>query len=715
MDDPVTFSEPSDGTHHTRRNTRRAWRAFPWLASLVLFLVAFLARDIRLGSFSWPDEVTWTARSIAFYAGLMQGDLTATHQSDHPGLVPMWGYGGLLSLRALLQGELADLYTMTTERALQDIPALLATQALWTVLVTSLTVVGIYLLLRKVLDERIGFLAALMVALDPFYLAQSRVVHMDAIQTSLMTLSALALAVYLVYPTQKRYLVLSAIMGGLAFATKSPALVLVPLVIGGLALRVCLPHRAPNGWAAGHGRQRLAWATLSFLAWLGLGWVVFLVVWPAAWLDPLHMTALVLLESRWGVVTSHGFNYFLGQVTPTPGSLFYLVTGPLRMSPLTLIFAPLSGILFLLDLSRARRRGLSGRLAVLAVAWALVIGYGVGMSVSAKKGDRYLLPIFPMLDVLAALSLAAAVEWVGRRWQPLANVWRQSLVALTLVCLAALWWLPLAPYYGAYFNPLLGGGDTAVWAFPFGQGEGLDQVAAYLNQKEGAEKLRIASFYPEELQAYVRGQVGSLRRREWSKTWLFNDYVVFYVSQVQRQLPDAELVNFFKNRQPEYTARIGGVDFAWVYKPPVLLSGAPPAITSQVWAVFRDEIALTGYSLGETALEPARSWDLTLHWQAQRLPIADYYVALRLVDEAGQVTWQTSWPPFEGYHPTSVWQVGRTKYDRQSLTLPESLMAGTTYCLQVQLFDPVGGTPLRLADGGQGDWFTVTCLPTAEQ
>jgi len=90
----------------------------------------------------------------------------------------------------------------------------------------------------------------------------------------------------------------------------------------------------------GRLRQRAAWAALSLLAWLGVGWVVFLAVWPAAWSDPLGLTTLVILGSQWGMVTSHEFNYFLGQVTATPGPLFYLVAGSLRMTPLTLILCP---------------------------------------------------------------------------------------------------------------------------------------------------------------------------------------------------------------------------------------------------------------------------------------------------------------------------------------------------------------------------------------
>lgn len=693
-----------------------SWRRYlRWLAPVALFAASFLARNVELGSFSWPDEVTWTARSVAFYAGLTQGDLAATHQADHPGVVPMWGYGGLLSIRALGQGQLDELYAMTTECQLQDIPGMLATEALWTVLLTSLAVVGVYGLLTRLVDRRISFVAALMVALDPFFLSQSRVVHLDAILTSFVTLSALALAVYLVHPDRKRYLALSAAMGGLALATKSPALMLAPLAAGGLALRLIVARGSSATWADGNLGRRLAWAGLSLLAWLAIAWGVFVAVWPAAWLDPLRLTGLVVLGSRWGVVASHEFNYFMGQVTETPGALFYLIVGPLRMTPLTLIFFPLAGILLGVDLARAWRRGMSARLAILAVGLAWICGYVLAMSVSAKKGDRYLTPIFPMLDIAAAMALTAAFRWLGRRWRPLADHGRQGAASVGLILLVALLWLPLAPYYGAYFNPLLGGGATAVWAFPFGQGEGLDLAAEYLNRQEGAENLRVASFYPEDFQAHFRGQAVSLRRGSWNQSWLYCDYVVFYVSQVQRKLPGADLVDLFRTLEPEYVARIGGVEFAWVYKTPVLLSGAPPALSSPVRAVFGDQIALVGYDVGSEALAPGEPFELTLRWQALRTPDANYQVSLRLMDPEGRAVWQTGWRPFDDYYPTRWWTVGRTEYDRQRLAVPASLATGSPLCLEVGLLGIDDGAPLPVTEGGEGAWQRIACLPVGPQ
>ena len=168
----------------------------------------------------------------------------------------------------------------------------------------------------------------------------------------------------------------------------------------------------------------------------------------------------------------------------------------------------------------------------------------------------------PLLaDVLAAWAavelenfhLPLSAPRVSRAW---------CAVCAAFILASSILWLRLAPYYGAYFNPLLGGGPAAARAFTFGQGEGLDLAARYLNGKENARDLLAVSFYPQEFRYYFDGSATSLRRGDWDKTWQFADYVVFYVSQVQRKLPTAELVDLFSTQQPEYTARLGGVDFA---------------------------------------------------------------------------------------------------------------------------------------------------------
>ena len=57
------------------------------------------------------------------------------------------------------------------------------------------------------------------------------------------------------------------------------------------------------------------------------------------------------------------------------------------------------------------------------------------------------------------------------------------------LCLAILGLSLIAvrPYPLSYYNPLLGGGATASRWLLVGWGEGLDQVAVYLNAQDGAD------------------------------------------------------------------------------------------------------------------------------------------------------------------------------------------------------------------------------------
>jgi hypothetical protein len=156
------------------------------------------------------------------------------------------------------------------------------------------------------------------------------------------------------------------------------------------------------------------------------------------------------------------------------------------------------------------------------------------------------------------------------------------------------------------------------------------------------------------------------------------------------------------------------VDFAWVYKPPLLRSGMPLAVSEQMSAVFGGELVLAGYHLGAPTLPPGEPWDLTLHWEVEQTPEANYDVTVRFVGPDGQVSWQTEWRPFEDYFPTAWWPAGRPVYDRQSLDLPDSLVPGETYCLEAQLANLEDGTPVLLTQGGQGDWLEVFCLSAAQ-
>ncbi len=366
------------------KTARSLWRMAPWAIPLALLVIALATRAVGLGSFSWPDEITWLQRGAAFVTALERGDLADTYLTDHPGVVPMWGFGGALYLRTLVTGDRTALDALAAVAREADtppdipsaeIPALLATAAWFTVVVTSLTVVAAYLLLIPLLGRGGAALAGLFLALDPFFLTQSRVVHVDGLLASFMLLSVLSLLVYFKRPDRRRYLFLSGVMAGLAMLTKTPSLFLVPLTLLAFGVHALLEfgsHRDFRSLKLG----RLAGA---FVLWLATMYATFLALWPAAWFRPLFLTYRLYRASRWGTLVSHGSNFFLGRPVDDPGPLFYWVVLPFRLSPLVLILL-LAGLVLLVVAVRAYKRTRRDlRLPVVALAFVCFL-YGDGVA-----------------------------------------------------------------------------------------------------------------------------------------------------------------------------------------------------------------------------------------------------------------------------------------------------------------------------------------------
>jgi hypothetical protein len=120
------------------------------------------------------------------------------------------------------------------------------------------------------------------------------------------------------------------------------------------------------------------------------------------------------------------------------------------------------------------------------------------------------------------------------------------------------------PYYLSYYNPLLGGGPAAERTVMVGNGEGLDQVAAWLNARPDAADLWVVSDSFDILQALIVGSGESLRDRVPSNA----DYVVLYRFQTQINHSPRILEQYGNGRTPELVVTINGIEYARVYRGP---------------------------------------------------------------------------------------------------------------------------------------------------
>jgi 4-amino-4-deoxy-L-arabinose transferase-like glycosyltransferase len=705
-----------------------------------LFLVAFLPRVFGLNVFTTPDEYLWIERSGLFLEALLRADWAATFQVGHPGLTTRWtGVLGILATYLprlqMASGQwLIDSQPSASLRAgpFQDLladmsahlPEVLAATRYPTAILTSVGVVGLYFLVRLLFGKRAALLSAVIMALEPFYLALSRVIHHDALSTTFMALSLLSFMVHLRKHRPFLYLVLSGLTAGLAFLSKSPSLFLVPftllLSLGAYWARKRRPWSLDWRRVAELGRD---WAIGGLVAAL-----VFVLLWPAMWVDPLG-TIQGVIDKAFGYAASphERGNFFLGKVGMDPGPFFYPVALLFRLTPLTLL--GIGGSLLLLrqipNPPRADLRwrssspqgpgaeGTSGRWRAVQIAslWAFIVCYVLFMTTGAKKFDRYLLPIFPMIDILAALGLLALggviSEWVRGRFEGVPRIPRLRIPALGLVLLLqAGFALPHYPYYLTYYNPLLGGIHQAAQTILVGWGEGYEQVVHYLNQKDNAAHLRVATWYAKQcVGPFFDGQVHKLNVNSQEPIgvvpWYDTDYVISYINQVQREIPNPGTVSFFRSRQPEYVIHIKGLDYAAVYRVPQEVPPEAYPYEHVSTVDFGQQVRLLGWEVeGELAeLEGLHYLVITMYWQSLQPITENYRVYLKLVDSDGRVWREDDSNPIFGFFLTSQWEEGVILRDKHGLEVPPDAPSGIYY-VGLGLFDPDLGKGLKPAVDG---------------
>ena len=676
---------------------------------LGLFLLALVPRVASLRVFLTPDEPNWMYRSIAFAIAILDGDLGATIHEGTPGGLPTQWLGTISILgryvihrldlvpfpvSALASGTSLPAYLEWLQGDPQNLLDILVAVRLSVAVVTSLGIVGIYILASKLFDTKTAVLSALLLTMDPFYLAHSRVFHTDGVTSVFMILSALSFMLCFrkrcigspfKFPFLWRYALLSGVFAGLALSGKTSALTSV-LFMG---LSAALIYLFEIWQLRDINPKTLFW----FVIVLGLGVLIsiatFVLLWPAMWVDPVS-TVQHLLAATVELVEEGHEQFFLGEVTTDPGPWFYPLVFLFKVTPLTLLGVSLS-IITMRDTSKRRNQLL---LVVYAVLFVLFISF------SPKKNDRYLLPIFPALDILAAGGLYHLVTIARKTLWPRAREWATGtwhLLAMGCLILQGAFALPHHPYYLTYYNPVAGGVHLAPRMLLVGWGEGLDQAARYLNAKKDAESVKAASWYGERgFIHFFAGELYPLTRR--SLYWNRINYVVLYVNQVQRQLPDPPLVSCLRSLKPEYTVHMTGLDYAWIYALPHPLPDCALPLQHAEQLQFGDSILFLGYEIVEKPGPFDGKLRLNLYWRALRKMGEDYTVYLKLINDAYHIWGQQDSRPYWDGLPTNSWKKGQTIGDPREIAVLPGTPPGL-YRIEVILYDLHSGRTLEPLGG----------------
>ncbi len=522
------------------------------LLAAAVFVAAVLPRLVGLGLFPTSDEDSWMRRTGGFTFGLVNVQLGRTYQNGHPGVTTMW-------ISLLAQGPDGALRFADRVHGLRfvgQVPGYLeglAQARVGFAVLGALLAAASTLLVWRLFGTGPAVLAGFALAAEPFLVANQQLVHVDGPLVAFLTLALLAALVRWTAGGGRWSLVLVGVATGLGLLSKTPALFLVPFVP-----LVALGAAFWERWSSGERGIGPLVAALrhplrDLLAWGALALLTFLLCWPALWvLGPAEVLSRIVEFTReTGGQPDEVGSFFLGQVGADPGPFYYPVSTLFRLSP----FATLGLVLAAWLLWRA-----SPAMRVRAV-WVLVfvLGFGLMMTLGPKKFDRYLLPIFPALVLLAALG------W----WLLFQRVAASAVRAALGVALAVLLAYPLAaiyPYALAYYNPFLGGGAAAARTIMIGNGEGLDQAAAWLAAQPDAANLQVAAHSWDILVALVPTGGEPLRDGIPDDA----DYIVTYGRRIQMHRWGASLERYLSANPPVHVVRINGIEYVHIHAGPHL-------------------------------------------------------------------------------------------------------------------------------------------------
>jgi hypothetical protein len=610
----------------------------------VLALLIFVPRVTDLGLFLAHDEEMRNRQSLDSFLAIAEGRFGDVYSSDFGGTNLTWARTIAKVLQFFwlrLQGVTISLPDMVNYGPQLDA---------WPgAIFNAVIVLVFYWFARKLFDRKIAVVATVLLALDPNLLSESRILRTEAAFATFATLTMISIAVY-VYTRRRRYLAWCGFWAAWTIATKISGVILAPAV--GLALVGMVWAMRPTLETTRRQFERLA---IDSLIWGGSTIASTFAIWPSLWGAPVQTFAdLQHFVVRFGLTSPQRLVFFfMGETMSNLPPVYYVLVLLYKTTPL--VWLGLGAFAWAVWQSRREKRepgeptwvGIPFPPAGGAIVLLFGILYPIIMSFGTAKSERYMMGPICTLEVAAAVGLVWAGECIYRKWQA-----RQAALipfwAMVFVVIGAghgLFTLLNHPYYFSYYNPLMGGGPSAVKTVQVGSGEVLDRAMAYLNSKPNPQKQVVVCGTNLPRCEYTSAGQTLLKRESFNALyadWVSADYVVTYIFQTQRgdyDYPPGVIAYLEKHPGPEYTATFQGIDYAKVYPAP----HAQYVAASQLTGIS----TLLGYNIDKQSLTAGESVKMKFYWENDGRIEHDMFV--QLTDTDNYIWSETTAPISPGF------------------------------------------------------------------
>jgi len=407
-----------------------------FLGVTVLVLVTFTDYGI-----TWDEDVHnyYGILVLNYYLSVFT-DLRATHWQD------LFNYGGAFDMMAAIVNHVSPFDTYETRHLLNG-------------LVGVLGLVGVWRLGRALGGPRVGFLAALFLALTPNYYGQMFNNPKDVPFAAGMVWALyylVRLAPELPRPRWSLLLKLGLAIG-MALGIRVGGLLLLGYLGVLLALsgtwRALVERRTSIVITDGLRSLFLVMLPVTLIA-----YAVMLLFWPFAQLDPINNPLQALAN-----FSHQGFPWktlFAGEYWPaTDLPWAYLPVHVVLALPelmlVLLAIAPVAAVLVIRK--RGAERGTALAYVIVGFAILFPIGYAIAIKAVLFDGMRHFIFVLPPIAALAAAMMDRALEWLERL-----SFRRWAYAALGLYGMAHVGIMAsLHPDEYVYYNAFIGGVEGA--------------------------------------------------------------------------------------------------------------------------------------------------------------------------------------------------------------------------------------------------------------
>jgi hypothetical protein len=666
------------------------------ILGLIVAAAIWLPRGFVLDHFVTIDESKWLVRSANFYQALTSGNYSHTFQHGHPGVTIMWsGAAGYLwkfpdyIQKVTTQYPWADEFMVLLSSLGHEPIDMLAAGRTFIVLANVLALLVAFFYAVRLFGVVPALVSFGLIAFDPFQAGLSRLLHPDSLLSTFMLAAALAIMGYFYDGRRWRDLAAAALLGALSWLTKTPSIFLVPL-FGLLALIEAGQHvlAAPERrWGQLVHPRTLARVAVPLLIWLVAAAALYVLFWPSMWVTPIDTLRAVGDISSDYAFQGHSSPVFFNRhiYNGDPGFIFYPVTYLWRTTPVVLIGLAL-GLLALI-FGRAPLHTAKARLSMVGLL-AFAFFFFIFMNLSAKKFDRYFLPAYMPLDMVAGIGWTALAALLGQLPAPAMRRLVAPALLIAVVAAQAALALPTFPYYLSYYNPWMGGGAKAPEVMFIGWGEGLDEAGRYLSAQPDVATAKVSSWYERGPFSFFYQGESVTNRGFWEA-----DYAVIYNHQWQRELPSRRMMSYFNRLTPQHTVPIDGIEYVRIYN----MRQAPLPDFTVEWD---HAIRLVYYDTFSGVMYPGQKFDMTMYFTKLRPIERNYSIIVRLVNAAGHELLRVEgWPKGMA---TSQWYMGEILRDNSyEVEIPEDTPPGL-YRIEITFYDPKTFDHLQITSSNSG-------------